>query len=205
MQKVIFRQRRSPSLDATLDALRATQANQNSLRGVGAARGGDESRYRLQPEFSVACLVSKNMALGPEYRFMRNRLETEGRVAGLGNGLRSGDWKDGFIAWAPSKNVLLTLACADLGVIVPAATASRKQTGCYLSAHVAFSRHVRTTPHQGATMKKTIFSFALAAAGLLLSGASRVQSASKTARPLQASIPQEKMRQDPHVRSLRPA
>ena len=43
-------------------------------------------------------------------------------------------------------------------------------------------------------MKKTILSFALAAAGLLLSGASRAQSTSKTARSLPASIPQEEMR-----------
>jgi len=108
------------------------------LLGFGATLGGDESRYRLQPELSVAYLVSKTIAVGAEYRFMRNRLETAGRAAGLGNGLRSSDWKDVFIAWAPNKNVSLTLAYVDLGVIVPATTASRKQTGYYLSAQVAF-------------------------------------------------------------------
>ena len=118
--------------------LRATKANQNGLLGYGATLGGNEDKYTLQPEFSVAWLVSKNVAIGAEYRFMRNRLEGAGRAAGLGNGLRSEDWKDIFIAWAPTKNLSLTLAYVDLGVIVPATTASRKQTGYYLSAQVAF-------------------------------------------------------------------
>ena len=52
--------------------------------------------------------------------------------------MRSEDWKDIFIAWAPTKNLSLTLAYVDLGVIVPATTGSRKQTGYYLSAQVAF-------------------------------------------------------------------
>ncbi|MBG6076365.1 DUF3034 family protein [Polaromonas sp. CG_9.11] len=163
---VQFKQLGSTGLDATLEALgakrhgtdfyvsatklllgrglllngtlRATKANQNGLLGFGATLGGDESSYRLQPELSAAYLVSKNIAVGAEYRFMRNRLETAGRAAGLGNGLRSSDWKDVFIAWAPNKNVSLTLAWVDLGVIVPATTGSRRQTGYYLSAQAAF-------------------------------------------------------------------
>jgi len=43
-----------------------------------------------------------------------------------------------FIAWAPSKNFSLTLAYVDLGVIVPATTGGRKQTGYYLSAQASF-------------------------------------------------------------------
>ena len=118
--------------------LRATKANQNGLLGYGATLGGNEDRYTLQPEFSAAVLVSKNVVVGVEYRFMRNKLEQAGRTAGLGNGLRAEDWKDIFIAWAPNKNVSLTLAYVDLGVIVPATTASRKQQGYYLSAQFAF-------------------------------------------------------------------
>lgn len=118
--------------------LRATKANQNGLLGYGATLGGNEDRYTLQPEFSAAVLVSKNVVVGVEYRFMRNKLEQAGRTAGLGNGLRSEDWKDIFVAWAPTKNVSLTLAYVDLGVIVPATTASRRQQGYYLSAQFAF-------------------------------------------------------------------
>jgi hypothetical protein len=118
--------------------LRATKANQNGLLGYGATLGGNEDKYGLQPEFSIAYLLTKNIAVGAEYRFMRNKLETAGRAAGLGNGLRSQDWKDVFIAWAPSKNFSLTLAYVDLGVIVPATSGNRKQTGYYVSAQVAF-------------------------------------------------------------------
>ena len=118
--------------------LRATKANQNGLLGYGATLGGNEDRYSVQPEFSIGYLVTKNVVVGAEYRFMRNKLEKAGAAANLGNGLRSEDWKDIFIAWAPSKNLSLTLAYVDLGVIVPATTASRKQSGYYLSAQVAF-------------------------------------------------------------------
>ena len=118
--------------------LRATKANQNGLLGYGATLGGNEDRYSVQPEFSIGYLVTKNIVVGAEYRFMRNKLEKAGAAANLGNGLRSEDWKDIFIAWAPSKNLSLTLAYVDLGVIVPATTASRKQSGYYLSAQVAF-------------------------------------------------------------------
>ena len=163
---VQFKQLGSTGLDATLDALgakrhgtdfyvsatklllgqsvllngtlRATKANQNGLLGYGATLGGDESGYRLQPELSAAYLLSKNIAVGAEYRFMRNRLENAGRAAGLGNGLRASDWKDVFIAWAPNKHFSLTLAWVDLGVIVPATTGNRRQTGYYLSAQAAF-------------------------------------------------------------------
>ena len=115
-------------LNATL---RATKANQNGLLGFGSA---NKNNYSLQPEFSAAYLISKNVAVGAEYRFMRNQLNT----TPLGDGLRASDWKDLFVAWAPSKNFSLTLAYVDLGVIVPATTASRKQTGYYVSAQLAF-------------------------------------------------------------------
>ena len=112
--------------------LRATKANQNGLLGYGST-GNDG--YSLQPEFSIAYLVSKNVVVGAEYRSMRNKLNF---ATPAGNGTRSEDWKDIFVAWAPTKNVSLTLAYVDLGVIVPATTASRKQQGLYVSAQLAF-------------------------------------------------------------------
>lgn len=118
--------------------LRATKANQNGLLGYGATLGGNQTNYSLQPEFSVGYLLSNNVVVGAEYRFMRNRLVNAGQAAALGNGLRSQDWKDLYIAWAPTKNVSLTLAYVDLGVIVPGYTSNRTQTGYYLSAQVAF-------------------------------------------------------------------
>lgn len=120
-------------LNATL---RATQANQNGLLGYGATLGGRENNYSVQPELSAAYLLNKNVVVGAEYRFMRNKLQSAGNAAGLGNGLQASDWKDIFVVWAPSKNFSLTLAYVDLGVIVPA-VAQKKQTGFYISAQFA--------------------------------------------------------------------
>ena len=118
--------------------LRATKANQNGLLGFGATLGTAHDNYHLEPEVSVAYLLSKNIAVGAEYRRMPNNLQDAGRAAGLGEGLRSQDWKDLFVAWAPTKHLSVTLAYVDLGVIVPATTSNRRQTGTYLSAQLAF-------------------------------------------------------------------
>ena len=121
-------------LNATL---RYTNANQGGLLGFGAAAPGQDRRS-LQPEFSVAYLLSKNLALGAEYRFMPNNLEALGRAAGLGNGLHQDNWKDLFVAWAPSKNLSLTLAYVDLGQVVPGVTGNRRQNGLFLATQFAF-------------------------------------------------------------------
>ena len=118
--------------------LRATQANQNGLLGFGATLGGADNGYEIQPEISVAYLIRNNLAVGFEYRGMPNKLQRAGAAAGLGDGLRGDDWKDIFIAWAPSKNVSLTAAYVDLGRIVPATTGGKRQTGVYVSAQLAF-------------------------------------------------------------------
>ena len=117
--------------------LRYTNANQNGLLGFGSAAPGKNSRS-LQPEFSIAYLINKNLAVGAEYRFKPNNLQALGAAAGLGAGLREDDWKDIFVAWAPNKNLSLTLAYVDLGRIAPGVTNNRRQTGYYLSAQVAF-------------------------------------------------------------------
>ena len=116
--------------------LRYTNANQNGLLGFGSGAPGRNSRS-LQPEISVAYLLSKNVAIGAEYRAKPNNLEALGRAAGLGGGLQEQAWKDVFVAWAPNKNVSLTLAYVDLGRIIPGIT-PKKQTGVYLSGQIAF-------------------------------------------------------------------
>ncbi|MES2841860.1 MAG: DUF3034 family protein [Pseudomonadota bacterium] len=118
--------------------LRATKANQGGLLGFGATLGGADNGYELQPEMSVAYLINSKLAVGVEYRAMPNKLQRAGQAAGLGAGLRADDWKDIFIAYAPSKNVSITAAYVDLGRIVPATTGGRKQTGVYVSAQIAF-------------------------------------------------------------------
>ena len=105
--------------------LRATKANQNGLLGFGSA---DKTSYSVKPEFSLALLLSKNIAVGAEYRFKPNNL------AFAGAAFEEQAWKDLFIAWAPTKNVSITAAYVDLGNIV----GHTRQTGGYVSAQLAF-------------------------------------------------------------------
>jgi hypothetical protein len=121
-------------LNATL---RSTNANQNGLLGFGGKAQARSSRS-LQTEVSVAYLLRKNLAIGAEYRRKPNNLEALGAASGLGNGLAEDDWKDLFVAWAPSKHLSLTLAYVDLGRVVPGVTGGRRQTGYYLSTQIAF-------------------------------------------------------------------
>ena len=111
--------------------LRSTQANQGGLLGFGGAQG---SGRKLQPELSVAYLLNRSLAVGVEARAKPDNLNKS--VLGAG-ALKEDDWVDVFAAWAPNKNVSLTLAWVDLGRIVPALQPKR-QTGGYLSAQVAF-------------------------------------------------------------------
>lgn len=112
--------------------LRATRANQNGLLGFGAT---GHTSYTLQPEISVAWLLRKNIAVGAEYRAKPDNLRDN---TALGTGaLTEDDWADLFVAWAPSKHFSLTAAYVDLGRLVPG-VATRRQTGAYLSAQIAF-------------------------------------------------------------------
>ncbi|MFG6462312.1 DUF3034 family protein [Roseateles sp. DXS20W] len=111
--------------------LRATKANQNGLLGFGGAQGRG---MRLQPELSIAKLLSSQLAVGVEFRAKPDNLHDS--VLGAG-ALAEDDWKDVFIAWAPSKRVSVTAAWVDLGHIAPAVQ-PRRQTGAYLSAQFAF-------------------------------------------------------------------
>ncbi len=117
--------------------VRNTNANQNGLLGFGSAAPGRNSRS-WQPELSVALLLRRDLAIGAEYRRMPDNLQALGRAAGLGDALRADAWNDVFVAWAPSKNLSLTLAYVHLGRVVPGISGNRKQSGAYLSAQAAF-------------------------------------------------------------------
>ncbi|AVS81965.1 DUF3034 domain-containing protein [Paracidovorax avenae] len=117
--------------------LRSTNANQNGLLGFGG-RGPGKSGRSLQPEFSVAYLLRRDLAVGAEWRFKPDNLRALGRAAGLGDALREDDWRDIFVVWAPSKHLSVTLAYVDLGRVVPGVTAYRRQRGAYLSLQAAY-------------------------------------------------------------------
>jgi hypothetical protein len=105
-------------LDATV---RFTKANQIGILGFG---GDKNNSYQTELEGSVAYLLSRNWAVGAEYRQKPNNL-------GIA---REDDWYDAFVAWAPTKHVSLTLAYADLGNIV----IKDNQRGLYASVQVGF-------------------------------------------------------------------
>lgn len=111
--------------------LRATKANQGGLLGFG---GAESSKYKVQPEISIAKLLRKDLAIGFEYRTKPDNLYQS--VLGSG-ALKEDDWYDVFIAWAPSKQVSVTLAYVNLGRIAPAVQ-PRRQTGTYLSVQAAY-------------------------------------------------------------------
>jgi hypothetical protein len=101
--------------------VRFTKANQIGILGFG---GDKHDSYKPQLELSAAYLLSRKLAIGVEYRMKPDNL-------GIA---REDDWKDVFIAYAPVKNVSVTLAYADLGNIV----IKNHQRGLYASVQVGF-------------------------------------------------------------------
>ena len=100
--------------------VRFTKANQTGILGFGTAT---RDKYDAVLEGSVALLLRKDVAIGAEFRQKPDHLP-----------FKENNWFDVFIAWAPTKNVSVTLAYADLGNIV----IKDKQKGTYLSLQVGF-------------------------------------------------------------------
>ena len=109
--------------------VRVSKANQYSLLGFG---GPDGQRYRPEFEGSVAYLVRRDLVIGAEARIKRGNLKNPALH------LREQAAWDVFVAYFPSKNVSITAAYVDLGEIVGALTANRRQTGAYLSLQLGF-------------------------------------------------------------------
>lgn len=94
---------------------RATKANQLGLLGFGGTQNGD---HEIMLEASAGVLLSRNVAVGMEYRQKPDNL-----------GLGEEDWIDYFVSYIPNKHIALTLAWAELGSIAGA----EDQNGLYLS------------------------------------------------------------------------
>ena len=101
--------------------LRATKANQLGILGYG---GDKNENYQLRFEGSLAYLVCSTLTVGTEYRQKTDNLSFA----------KEYDWSDYFIAWAPTKNISLTLAYARLGSIV----GQDDQNGLYSSVQIGF-------------------------------------------------------------------
>ncbi|WP_439817563.1 DUF3034 family protein [Zavarzinia sp. CC-PAN008] len=105
-------------LNATV---RATRANQFGLLGFGGDRNDD---YTLQFEGSAAYLVTRELAIGGEYRTRPDNLGFA----------REQDAFDVFVAYFFNKNLSATLAYVALGDIAT----FRNQDGLYLSIQAGF-------------------------------------------------------------------
>ena len=105
-------------LNATV---RFTEANQFGILGFG---GDKHDGHKAQIELSAAYLLTRNLAIGAEYRTKPDNL----------NIAAEDDAFDVFVAWAPIKNVSLTVAYVDLGNIV----IRDNQRGVYASLQVGF-------------------------------------------------------------------
>lgn len=101
--------------------VRFTRANQFGILGFGGDRNDD---YEPMFEGSAAWLLSKNLAVGAEYRMKPDN---------LGIATEDDAW-DVFVAWAPNKHVSLTVAYVDLGNIV----IRDDQRGVYASLAIGF-------------------------------------------------------------------
>ena len=121
--------------------LRFTKANQFGLLGFGGPRNDD-----YQPEFegSLAYLVSRNFAVGAEYRMKPNNLDKFAGALPIGPEQAAYDI---FAAYFPTKNVSITAAFVDLGHIADVSLAPlgintslepHKQMGGYLSLQLAY-------------------------------------------------------------------
>ena len=93
---------------------RYSEANELGLLGYG----GESDSTRVLFEGSTALFLSRELAVGVEYRQKANNLN-----------LGEQDWKDVFVAWIPNKYVSITAAYLDLGRIAGA----NAQTGWYFS------------------------------------------------------------------------
>ena len=109
--------------------LRFSKANQYGLLGFG---GPDGHRYRPEFEGSIAYLFRRDFVVGAEVRVKR------GNLANPALNLREQVAFDVFAAYFPTKNVSITAAYVDLGQIVGALTANRRQSGGYLSLQAGF-------------------------------------------------------------------
>lgn len=105
-------------LNATL---RFTEANQFGILGFG---GDKDNGHEAHFEASAAWLLSRNLAIGAEFRSKPDNLAIA----------REDHAWDVFVAWAPAKQVSLTVAWVDLGTILIA----DDQGGLYASLQVGF-------------------------------------------------------------------
>ena len=106
--------------------LRGTKANQFGLLGFGGER---RRSYSLEPEGTVAYLLTRKLALGAEFRGGPHNLSVDDQTNA---------W-DIFAGWTATKNISLVAAYLNVGsILAPVTRVTRRQDGPYLSVQVGF-------------------------------------------------------------------
>jgi len=106
--------------------VRYTKANQFGLLGFGGDR---HKGYSVEPEATVAYLVTRKLAVGSEYRSQPHNLTADDQTSA---------W-DVFAAWTPTKNISLVAAYLNVGsILAPVTHVDRRQDGPYLSVQAGF-------------------------------------------------------------------
>jgi hypothetical protein len=106
--------------------LRYTQGNQFGLLGFGGDRKDSAS---VEIETTVAYMLQRQLAVGVEFRTKPKNLRTDDES----------DAFDAFIAWAPTRNVSIVAAYANIGsVLAPVTGEDGDQAGAYVSVQVGF-------------------------------------------------------------------
>ncbi len=106
--------------------LRYTKANEFGLLGFGGdlRRGGT-----VEPEATIAYIVSRTVAVGAEYRSRPHNLNVDDE---------RGAW-DAFVAWTLSRHFSVVAGFVSLGSILsPVTDQSRSQDGAYVSIQAGF-------------------------------------------------------------------
>jgi hypothetical protein len=106
--------------------LRYTNANQLGLLGFG----GDVKRGRsVEPEATIAYVVTRTVAIGAEYRDKPSNLTVDDERGAY----------DAFVAWTASRNISVVAGYLSLGgIIAPVTGRSHDQHGAYLSLQAGF-------------------------------------------------------------------
>lgn len=115
-------------------AVRGSKANELGFLGFGGGNAtGAKTGYSVLPEVSAEIFAAENVILGAEYR-----AQADNSVAATAGALHTNAAYDLHIVYVANKNLALTAAYTNLGVVAPGVLGSGKQNGLLVQGQVSF-------------------------------------------------------------------
>ncbi len=115
-------------------AVRGSKANELGFLGFGGGNTtGAKTGYSVLPEVSAEVFAAENVIVGAEYR-----AQADNSVAGTAGYIHTNGAYDLHIVYVANKNLTLTAAYTNLGVVAPVALGSGKQNGLLVQGQVSF-------------------------------------------------------------------